>query len=527
MIVPLHNYAHYVTEALDSVAAQTAADLDLVVVDDCSTDAGLQVVHKWMEANASRFRKALLLRHSVNSGLAATRNTAFGRCETEFVLPLDADNQLYPTCLQKLTDSLASTPAAFAYCILERFGDGDAAAPFLMNFYPWCPEDLFKANTIDAMALLRRTIWEDAGGYTAGMPCTGWEDYDFWFKIARLGARGLHVPQILARYRVHPTSMLNTITNRGENPQSLTIHLRSTYPEFFGDTDPDGGSAGDPRGASFEPAATPQIPGAGDLIDAIDPCDEMFTGDTGHYFRTGRSALDAITAALRTVGRDTCRSILDLPCGHGRVMRHLRAAFPDAMITACDLNRDAVDYCVRTFDAAGVYADRSVGDTVVAGSFDLIWCGSLLTHLPRPLWGDLLSWFARRLTPDGVLVFTTHGQLSADWIRRGTHTYGIAAGDLPGLLDSYTGTGFGYVPYPGGAPDYGISLSSAQWVLEQVRQQPGLGVVLVKEKGWDNHQDVYACVTADGARFSDAQKRDSAGMSAENSTNPPIRFPYE
>jgi hypothetical protein len=59
----------------------------------------------------------------------------------------------------------------------------------------------------------------------------GWEDFDLWFKLARLGHWGVLVPEILARYRVHGESMLRTVTN--PKVDRLWAHLRSTYPEFF------------------------------------------------------------------------------------------------------------------------------------------------------------------------------------------------------------------------------------------------------------------------------------------------------
>ena len=235
VIIPLYNYARFVTEALDSVASQTLADLDVIVVDDCSTDDSAAVASRWMEEHAARFRRAMVLRHLVNGGLAATRNTGFGHGDTEFVLPLDADNLLLPTCLAKLTRSLASSRAAFAYCLVERFltPAGEVPEPFLMHVHPWRPEVLGKGNKIDAMVLHRVSAWRQAGGYSLSMPCQGWEDYELWFRIARMGGHGLHVPQILARYRVHGGSMLHTLTNTGRNAASLVAYLRSTYPEFY------------------------------------------------------------------------------------------------------------------------------------------------------------------------------------------------------------------------------------------------------------------------------------------------------
>ena len=105
VVVPLHNYANYIVEALDSVKAQTLAALDLVVVDDASTDCSLTTAIKWAEHNAGRFNRLTILRNRVNAGLGPTRNAGIDAADTLYVLPLDADNRLLalvlrgePTC---------------------------------------------------------------------------------------------------------------------------------------------------------------------------------------------------------------------------------------------------------------------------------------------------------------------------------------------------------------------------------------------------------------------------------------------
>jgi len=80
--------------------------------------------------------------------------------------------------------------------------------------------------------------------------------------------------------------------------------------------------------------------------------------DREYYFRCGRSAVECIQNALAiaAIPQPRIKRILDLPCGHGRVLRYLRAAFPEAEIAACDLLRDGVDFCSSTFGATAVYS---------------------------------------------------------------------------------------------------------------------------------------------------------------------------
>jgi SAM-dependent methyltransferase len=184
--------------------------------------------------------------------------------------------------------------------------------------------------------------------------------------------------------------------------------------------------------------------------------------------------------------------VLDFGCGHGRVMRMLKAAFPDAQLTACDLDPDAVDYCASQFGAIPAYSSEDVRDLELAGDFDLIWAGSLFTHVDRGLWDQLLSLFDSLLAPRGVLAFSTHGRRSAEMIRTGT-TYGLDSAALAGLSTDYERDGFAYRNYAH-SDSYGISLSAPSWVVSQLERHPSLRLLMLKEAGWADHQDVVGCM---------------------------------
>lgn len=228
VIVSLFNYKDYIIPCLESVKSQTLSNLDLIVVDDCSTDGSLEVAHDWLAENGSRFSHYLLIHHRFNKGLASSRNTGFAHARTEYVFVLDADNLLYPRCLERLVSALGNCDASFSYCYLEKFGDESC----LQNTRPWNPAALVLGNTIDAMVLLRKSVWEQIGGYSSNdVMRLGWEDFELWFKIARSKRWGILVPEILARYRVHRSSMLNTTTN--PNANKVWAYLCSNYGEFF------------------------------------------------------------------------------------------------------------------------------------------------------------------------------------------------------------------------------------------------------------------------------------------------------
>jgi SAM-dependent methyltransferase len=221
--------------------------------------------------------------------------------------------------------------------------------------------------------------------------------------------------------------------------------------------------------------------------------DEMYT-TREHYFQVGRSALRCVTVAMIAAGKQTVGRILDLPCGHGRVLRTLKAAFPDAELTACDIAHDGVDFCARTLGARPVYGTASEPPKLDR-EFDLIWCGSLLTHLDAPRWPEFLKLFDAALSRDGVFVFTTHGTRVIERIGTEGETYGLDRTGLESVVEGFNTTGFGYHDYPN-SQSYGISVASTAWVCQQLSQFRRLRLLTYTEAGWDHHQDVVACTRA-------------------------------
>jgi hypothetical protein len=144
-----------------------------------------------------------------------------------------------------------------------------------------------------------------------------------------------------------------------------------------------------------------------------------------------------------------------------------------------------------------VYSDARPERVRIDDRFDLIWCGSLLTHLGAESWRGFLDLFLTLLQPEGLLVFTTHGRLPAAWMSQGLVHYGLGADGARRLVADYDRDGFAYADYPT-STDYGISLSSPAWVASQIDRLGMLRFVLYSEAAWDDHQDVVACTKMAG-----------------------------
>lgn len=218
--------------------------------------------------------------------------------------------------------------------------------------------------------------------------------------------------------------------------------------------------------------------------------DDMFVSDRlDHYLSVGRSAIDIILQVMVSAQRDHFSSVLDLPCGGGRVTRHLKAFLPDAQLFVGDLNKQKEAFVIAKFGAATIdpQADFSAAPSC---HFDLIFVGSLVTHLGPNQYVRAIRWFVDALTPDGLLVFTTHGRRTFHLFRATFHSAEWRDG-----LRSYIDTGFAYRSYDPAMPldgpsSYGTSLSAPSWVTRLVENDPGVRILSLGEGTWGNNQDV-------------------------------------
>ncbi len=208
--------------------------------------------------------------------------------------------------------------------------------------------------------------------------------------------------------------------------------------------------------------------------------------DGAHYARVGQSAVTAIGAALHAAGRnfDDVRSCLDMPCGYGRVLRLLAQRIDPARITACDINRQAIRFCATRF---GVTPLRSNPDLahLRLGTHDLIWCGSLVTHLDEQRAGQLLRAFTAALAPNGIAIVTIQAEAPAHGDFAPRHE------DIAAALRRH---GHFHIPYDGALFEYGHAWHSPQYIDEAFTAASNDTVRLVghQPRGWDEYQDILA-----------------------------------
>lgn len=210
VLLTVHNYADYVGEALRSVALSDMRKIEVVAVDDASTDDSVEAIR---DACANLpWLPVKLVRRAHNGGLPAARNLATEHASADLLFILDADNMVFPRGIRLLAEALEQDPeAAFAYGLLQTF---DANGPVsVASWLDWSPKRLRHGNYVDAMAMIRRSALEAVGGYSTDAAFAGgWEDFALWVAMADVGMRGVRVPDFVARYREAPHSMV-ALTN--------------------------------------------------------------------------------------------------------------------------------------------------------------------------------------------------------------------------------------------------------------------------------------------------------------------------
>ncbi len=200
VVLPCFNAHRHLRQTLDSVRAQTFRDFEIVVVDDGSNAPETLA---FLDSVGDDIR--LIRQH--NYGLPAARNTAFRHARGVYVLPLDCDDWLDPTFLEKACARLRELPErSFVFSHLSLCGDLSGTVRKEYNYF----EQLF-LNQLPYCLLLPKVVWQELGGYDESMRY-GYEDWEFNIRLGRHGVFGASVPEPLFHYRVSPTGMLKSIS---------------------------------------------------------------------------------------------------------------------------------------------------------------------------------------------------------------------------------------------------------------------------------------------------------------------------
>lgn len=222
VIIPCYNSGRFIRDAIESVLQQTFRDFEIIVVNDGSTDEST------LEILTGLGDKYLALRliHQENRGLAGARNAGIRVARGEFFLPLDSDDTIEPTMLEKCYRAIkGDAHFGFVYTSVRFFGDYEAVwHPREYNFY-----DLLDANQFTSCALVRKKAWGEVGGYDEKMR-EGYEDWEFWIRLGKKRWYGALIDEPLFNYRRHELSMTDDVR---EKHQIIFSYIKNKHKDLY------------------------------------------------------------------------------------------------------------------------------------------------------------------------------------------------------------------------------------------------------------------------------------------------------
>lgn len=220
VVIPCYNPVQFLHETLASVRAQTYRPIETILVDDGTDNPAGRELLGSVASEVTRFIQ------QPNLGLAAARNAGFAAAAGTYVLPLDGDDRIKPSFIAESVAALKKdSEAAFAYADYHVFGDIEKTE----RLGDYNLADLLDRNTLCYASLIRRADWERAGGYDPSMRL-GYEDWDFWLRLAEHGRFGRHLDRVLFEYRKHGRSLYSVAL---EHHQELVKKIRNNHPQLF------------------------------------------------------------------------------------------------------------------------------------------------------------------------------------------------------------------------------------------------------------------------------------------------------
>ena len=208
VIMPCYNAEAFLEETIAGVFQQTYPNIELIIVDDGSTDRSPKLLKE-----AQKKYPALTTLTQVNSGPFPARNLALQHATGDFIAFLDADDYWTADCLEKLYQTLLEANADLSYCGWQNvFENGQDSPPYVPPAYE--SGDIFETFLKGCpwpihAALTRRTVIDKVGGFSTR--CFSAMDYDFWIRLSAVTQNIVQVPEVLAFYRWHNHGQISSV----------------------------------------------------------------------------------------------------------------------------------------------------------------------------------------------------------------------------------------------------------------------------------------------------------------------------
>jgi GT2 family glycosyltransferase len=230
IVIPCYNQGSFLADALDSVLNQTLPDWECIIVNDASTD-NTETIARSYTVKDKRF---LYIKAPQNQGLAASRNLGIRHTTAPYILPLDADDTLAPTFLEKTVAVLLhNKKCKVVYTDVQYFGERHET----ISMNPVVIRNFIYTNQMVCTSLFTRKAYNRTLGYRTNL-LYGYEDWDLWIQMLRKEAEVVHISEPLFLYRQKAGSMYDSLRADPLKNQAMLDQLLLNNPAFFRRMDP-------------------------------------------------------------------------------------------------------------------------------------------------------------------------------------------------------------------------------------------------------------------------------------------------
>lgn len=221
IIIPTYNCGQYISEAIDSVIAQTYTNWECIIIDDGSTDNTHAIINNYCSKD-----DRIKYFYQENQCPSVARNTGIGLTSGEYILPVDADDRIAPTYIEKAVAWFIQHPeTTLVYGLVEYF-DGKTGP---CNFPPYNYEDLIWNNSIICSAMFRRSDFNKTSGYNPKMKI-GYEDWEFWLTLLNKDSIVHRIDEVMYFYRQKKDSRN---TNASQSSREAYSMMQLLHPEIY------------------------------------------------------------------------------------------------------------------------------------------------------------------------------------------------------------------------------------------------------------------------------------------------------
>ena len=223
IIMPCYNDGKYILEAIESIRKQTYTNWELIIVDDGSDDEEtLKIIKGLGDEKIKVF-------HTEHLRPAGARNYGISHATGTYILPLDSDDTIDKTYIQKAVEVIDNNPkVGVVYCQADLFGEKSG----LWDLPKYSFNTMLLDNIVFVTALFYKSDWEKVGGFNTAM-VAGMEDYDFWLSIMSLGREIYQIPEVLFHYRIKPVSRTTGFQNNCIQVQQTYRQIYENHKDFY------------------------------------------------------------------------------------------------------------------------------------------------------------------------------------------------------------------------------------------------------------------------------------------------------